>query len=92
MVDKTFPDFPDQATPLSTHTILTWTGTANEEVALSNVHKALTAFTGDSGSGGVKGIVPAPSAGDAAATKFLKADGTWSTVQSVNVLMVQVFS
>ena len=32
---------------------------------------------GDSGSGGTKGLVPAPSAGDAAANKFLKADGTW---------------
>lgn len=38
----------------------------------------LSAFTGDSGSGGVKGLVPAPAAGDAAAIKFLKADGTWS--------------
>lgn len=38
----------------------------------------LDAFTGDSGSGGVKGLVPAPAAGDAAAVKFLKADGTWA--------------
>jgi hypothetical protein len=37
----------------------------------------LDAFTGDSGSGGVKGLVPAPASGDAAAGKFLKADGTW---------------
>lgn len=37
----------------------------------------LDAFTGDSGSGGVKGLVPAPSAGDAAANKVLGADGTW---------------
>lgn len=36
------------------------------------------AFTGDSGAGGVKGLVPAPAAGDAAASKFLKADGTWT--------------
>lgn len=39
----------------------------------------IDAFTGDSGAGGVKGEVPAPAAGDAAANKFLKADGTWST-------------
>lgn len=32
---------------------------------------------GDSGSGGTKGLVPAPSAGDAAAGKFLKASGLW---------------
>jgi hypothetical protein len=38
----------------------------------------LDAVVGDSGSGGTKGLVPAPSAGDAAAAKFLKANGTWS--------------
>ncbi|MGO9172012.1 MAG: beta strand repeat-containing protein, partial [Rhodomicrobium sp.] len=35
-------------------------------------------FTGDSGSGGSVGLVPAPASGTAAAGKFLKADGTWS--------------
>ena len=35
-------------------------------------------FVGDSGSGGQKGIVPAPAAGDA--SKFLKGNGTWATV------------
>lgn len=39
----------------------------------------LDAFTGDSGAGGVKGLVPAPATGDAAAAKFLKADGSWTT-------------
>ncbi len=38
----------------------------------------LIAFVGDSGSGGNKGLVPAPTTGDA--TKFLKGDGTWGTV------------
>ena len=38
------------------------------------------AFTGDSGSGGSTGLVPAPAAGDAAASKFLKADGNWTVV------------
>lgn len=42
----------------------------------------LDAFTGDSGAGGVKGLVPAPAAGDAAASKFLKADGTWTAVSA----------
>lgn len=37
----------------------------------------LNTLTGDFGSGGVAGIVPAPAAGDAAAKKFLKADATW---------------
>ena len=35
-------------------------------------------MVGDSGSGGTKGLVPAPAAGDTAAAKFLKADGSWS--------------
>jgi microcystin-dependent protein len=35
-------------------------------------------MTGDSGSGGVRGAVPAPGTGDAAAGKFLKADATWA--------------
>lgn len=35
-------------------------------------------FIGDSGTGGIHGDVPAPAPGDAAANKFLKADGSWS--------------
>jgi hypothetical protein len=38
----------------------------------------LNNVVGDSGSGGTKGLVPAPAAGDAAAGKFLKADGTFA--------------
>jgi len=38
----------------------------------------LSAFTGDSGSGGAKGLVPAPVAGDASGGKFLRADGSWA--------------
>lgn len=49
-----------------------------KKVTLTNLNKGLPAFTGDSGSGGAKGLVPAPSAGDAAAGKFLKADGTFT--------------
>lgn len=37
-----------------------------------------TDFTGDSGTGGVHGLVPAPATGDAAANKFLCADGSWA--------------
>ena len=37
-----------------------------------------SAFTGDSGAGGAVGFVPAPVAGDAAAGKYLDADGTWT--------------
>jgi hypothetical protein len=35
-------------------------------------------LVGDTGSGGTAGNVPAPASGDAAAGKFLKADGTWA--------------
>jgi len=35
-------------------------------------------MVGDSGSGGTKGAVPAPGAGDAAAGKFLSAGGVWA--------------
>ena len=38
----------------------------------------LSVAVGDSGSGGTKGLVPAPAAGDAAAGKFLKADMTYA--------------
>lgn len=40
----------------------------------------LVNVVGDSGAGGTKGLVPAPASGDAAANKFLKADGTWKGV------------
>jgi hypothetical protein len=46
--------------------------TATEATAILN------SFVGDSGAGGTKGLVPAPAAGDAAAGKVLKADGTWA--------------
>lgn len=35
------------------------------------------AVVGDTGTGGTKGMVPAPAAGDAAARKFLMASGAW---------------
>ena len=41
-----------------------------------------SAFTGDSGSGGTSGLVPAPASGDAGDNKFLSANGTWATPPS----------
>lgn len=38
----------------------------------------LSAFVGDSGAGGTKGLVPAPVSGDS--TKFLKGDATWASI------------
>ena len=41
-----------------------------------------TDFTGDSGSGGAHGLVPAPAIGDASANKFLNANGSWAVPPS----------
>lgn len=47
----------------------------------------LDVMVGDGGAGGTKGLVPPPAAGDAAASKFLKADGTWATAGSSGKLV-----
>lgn len=47
--------------------------TGNDEIDLD-----VSTMVGDSGAGGTKGLVPAPGAGDAAAGRFLKADGTFA--------------
>jgi hypothetical protein len=51
---------------------------APEDLTATQATAILNAVVGDSGSGGTKGLAPAPAAGDAAAAKFLKADGTWA--------------
>lgn len=51
-----------------------------EDLTASQATAILNAFVGDSGSGGTKGLVPAPAAGDAAAGKYLGADGLWGAV------------
>lgn len=57
----------------------TTAGTGNvEDLTATQATALLNALVGDSGAGGTKGLAPAPAAGDAAAGKFLKADGTWS--------------
>lgn len=56
-------------------------GTGNvEDLSATQATAILNQFVGDSGSGGTKGLVPAPAAGDAAANKFMNADGTFKTV------------
>jgi trimeric autotransporter adhesin len=56
------------------------TGSSAAPIALTSAQATaiLAPFVGDSGSGGVKGLVPAPPSGSAAADEFLKADGTWA--------------
>lgn len=60
------------------------TGSAADpaDLTVAQVTAMLDDFEGDSGSGGTKGLVPAPASGDAAAGKYLKADGTWATVSA----------
>lgn len=53
-------------------------GTSFVNVTPTVATAALNALVGDSGTGGTKGLAPAPAAGDAAAAKFLKADATWA--------------
>lgn len=52
---------------------------APSDLTATQATAELNAMVGDSGSGGTKGLVPAPAAGDATAGKFLKADATWDT-------------
>jgi hypothetical protein len=47
-------------------------------------------MVGDTGSGGAVGFVPAPAAGDAAAGKYLKADGTWDAIANLRVAQVGI--
>ncbi|MES2034815.1 MAG: hypothetical protein V4466_11605 [Pseudomonadota bacterium] len=56
------------------------TGSTTDAIDLTatQLTAELNAMVGDSGSGGTKGLAPAPGAGDAAAGKFLNAGGTYS--------------
>jgi molybdopterin-binding protein len=49
-----------------------------EDLTAAQATALLNNMVGDSGSGGTKGMVPAPGAGDTAAARFLKADGSWA--------------
>lgn len=66
------------------------TGSPATPVALTQAQATalLNAFTGDSGSGGVKGLVPAPSSGDAAANKVLGANGQWVAGSQSGLVLV----
>ena len=48
------------------------------QTTATGITSILDNFVGDSGSGGTKGLVPAPAGGDGAAGKFLNANGGWS--------------
>ena len=59
---------------------LAWDDSADkyQNISAADATAILNAFVGDAGSGGTKGIVPAPATGDA--TKFLKGNGTWDSI------------
>jgi hypothetical protein len=67
-------------TSAANNDFLKYNGSQWVNVTPATAAAALPAMVGDSGSGGTKGLVPAPASGDAAAGKVLKADGTWGTV------------
>jgi hypothetical protein len=56
-----------------------------EDLTAAQITALLNSFVGDSGSGGTKGLVPAPATGDAAANKFLKADGAWTALPTTAI-------
>lgn len=73
---------PEDLTAAQVKTILgtTSAGDAMNTAASAAAQTALlSALVGDSGSGGTKGLAPAPAAGDTAAKKYLGAAGTWSS-------------
>lgn len=63
---------------------------ATRKATITNFTKAIPAMVGDSGSGGTKGLVPAPAAGDAAAGRFLKADGTFAVPPGTGFTQEQI--
>lgn len=54
-----------------------------EDLTVTQATAMLNAVVGDSGSGGTKGLVPAPAALDANKQRVLKASGSWGTVPRV---------
>ena len=61
-------------------------GTANAaDLTVAQATAMLNAMVGDAGSGGTKGLVPAPSPGDAAAGKYLKASGVWTVPPATGI-------
>lgn len=80
---------------VSTQTIKgrTTAGTGNpEDLTATQATAILNVVVGDSGSGGTKGLVPAPGAGDAALGKFLKADGTFAIPGSSDIISALQFN
>jgi microcystin-dependent protein len=54
-----------------------------EDLTTTQLTVLVNGYIGDSGSGGIKGLVPAAAAGDAAAARFLSASGAWTAAVPV---------
>jgi hypothetical protein len=74
-----------QISSAATHDFLTFNGSKWANTAHATATSYLDAMVGDSGSGGTKGLVPAPGAGDAASHKVLHANGTWAVPTTTTV-------
>jgi hypothetical protein len=64
---------------------------APQDASPEDVAALLPVVVGDTGSGGVKGLVPAPAPGDAAAGKFLDAAGGYSVPSGSGGVNIQAF-
>lgn len=76
-LNATTPAAPSGAQNVHFRTDSTHLGTEADPLSVSAY---LSPFTGDSGSGGASGLVPAPASGDANAGKYLKAGGSFETL------------
>lgn len=63
---------------------------ATNSIETDGLQTQVPILIGDSGAGGTAGVVPAPSSGDAAAGKFLKANGTWAVPPDVDTGITQL--
>lgn len=80
MADSTISGLSSAATITGTEVLPVDQSGSTKKVTVANLTPGLDEFVGDVGSpsvAGTKGLVPAPSPGDA--SKFLRADGTWAT-------------
>ena len=60
-----------------------------QDLSTAQVTAMLPEMVADSGTGGSKGLVPPPTAGSAAAKKFLRADATWVATDLNDILPSQ---
>lgn len=85
MAVKRIIDLPTDHNP-SASDYIAIDGATTRGTQLQDLIKPIPAFVGDSGSGGTKGLVPAPATGDAAAGKVLGSGGGWVLPPSAGAL------